>query len=61
LFYANFNSPVTGSYTEVLKDPRIVTVLPLVFVYYYVYWRVHKQAAVSAPPTPRGTPKAVSA
>ena len=61
LFYANFNSPVSGSFLQVVTDPRIVTVIPLVFVYFYVYSRVHKQSAISTPPNPRVTAKAVSA
>ena len=61
LFYANFNSPVTGSFMQVLTDPRVVTVMPLVLVYFYVYWRVHQQAAAGTPPSPRVTARAVSA
>jgi hypothetical protein len=52
---------VTGSFIQVVTDPRIVTVIPLIFVYFYVYWRVHRQAALSVPPKPRAAGKAVSA
>jgi hypothetical protein len=44
IFYANFNSPPAGNLLQVLRDPRVLTVLPLPFVYFYVYWRSHSES-----------------
>lgn len=61
LFYANFNSPAIGSFMQVLIDPRLVTVYPLVPLYFAVYWRVQRDVGSQAPPEPHATAKAVSA
>jgi hypothetical protein len=61
LFYANFNSPVTGSFLHVLFDPRLLTVYPLVLIYFGVYWRMHESMSATAPAQPHLTTKAVNA
>src|SRR5262249_39592659 len=61
LFYANFNSPVTGTFLQVLFDPRLLTVYPLVLIYFGVYWRMHERMPATAPPQPHLKTKAVNA
>jgi hypothetical protein len=41
LFYSNFDTRATGTWTQVLLDPRVVTVLPLVVIFFWVYGRLH--------------------
>jgi hypothetical protein len=60
LFYANFNAPAAGGLFQVLKDPRVLTALPLAPIYFYVYWRVHSGAAGSGA-APKTMAKAGSA
>ena len=40
LFYSNFDTRATGPWTQVLLDPRVVTVLPLIAIFFWVYGRV---------------------
>jgi hypothetical protein len=40
LFYSNFDTRATGTWTQVLLDPRVVTVLPLVAIFFWVYGRL---------------------
>jgi hypothetical protein len=42
LFYANFNSPASGNFVQILIEPRLVTVYPLLLIYFGVYWRMHE-------------------
>lgn len=39
LFYANFNAPAAGGFLEVMKDPSVLTTLPLAPIYFWVYSR----------------------
>jgi hypothetical protein len=43
IFYANFNPPATGSLIQVLSDVRVLTILPLPAVFYWIYWRMHSE------------------
>jgi uncharacterized membrane protein len=40
LFYSNFDTRATGTWTQVLLDPRVVTVLPLIVIFFWVYGRL---------------------
>jgi hypothetical protein len=40
LFYSNFDTRATGTWTQVLLDPRVVTVLPLIVIFFWVYARL---------------------
>jgi hypothetical protein len=51
LFYSNFDTRATGTWTQVLLDPRVVTVLPLVVIFFWVYGRLHSlNSATGATP-----------
>lgn len=41
LFYSNFDSRALGTWNKVLLDPRIITVLPLIVILFWVYGRLH--------------------
>jgi Predicted membrane protein (DUF2339) len=60
LFYANFNAPAAGGLLQVLKDPRVLSALPLAPIYFYVYWRVHSGGA-GGEAAPKTMAQAVSA
>jgi hypothetical protein len=40
LFYSNFDTRATGTWTQVLLDPRVLTVLPLIVIFFWVYTRL---------------------
>jgi predicted membrane protein DUF2339 len=42
LFYANFNAPAAGGFTSVIKDPSVLTTLPLIPIYFWVYARLRR-------------------
>ncbi len=43
VFYSNFNTPVMGNLLQVLSDVRVLAILPLPPVFYWVYWRLHSE------------------
>jgi len=40
LFYSNFDTRATGAWTHILVDPRVLTVLPLIVIFFWVYGRL---------------------
>ena len=48
LFYANFNAPAAGGFLQAVKDPSVLTTLPLVLIYFWVYSRL--RPAEAGPP-----------
>ena len=40
LFYSNFDTRAIGPWNKVLLDPRIITVLPLTVIFFWVYGRL---------------------
>ncbi|HYX53841.1 MAG TPA: hypothetical protein VE783_10360 [Candidatus Limnocylindrales bacterium] len=43
IFYANFNTPASGTLMQILSDVRVLTILPLPPVFYWVYWRLNSE------------------
>jgi Predicted membrane protein (DUF2339) len=61
MFLANFNAPRAVGLMNVLKDPHVLTVLPLPFLYFYVYWRVLRRAGGSEEEQAKAMAKVVAA
>jgi hypothetical protein len=44
IFPTNFNGLRAVGWLQVIKDPHVLPVLPLPFLYFYIYWRVLRAA-----------------
>jgi len=41
IFLANLNAPATAGFVATLQDPRVLVLLPLTGIYFFVYWRMN--------------------